>query len=165
MMMMMMMKGGKRRITVGIMMMTSKNGNDDDENNVAEKKKKSKSSMLWKMCERDELSQQVRFGAVVGPRVKLEFDKPVLSTQWHYKGDYLVTLTDGDTKDVVAVHQVCKIHYTNICTYIRIYVHAYICIHTVHIYIFTYCNTYIYMHIQKHMHTFIYHSSGLTNIR
>ena len=49
---------------------------------------------------------QVRFGATVGPRVKLVFDKPVRSVQWHYKGDCLVTLTDGDSKYVVAVHQV-----------------------------------------------------------
>ena len=82
--------------------------NDNDDNNATKKKRSKKASMVWKMCERDEeCSQQVRFGAVVGPRVKLEFDKPVLSIQWHYKGDYLVTLTDGDTKDVVAVHQVC----------------------------------------------------------
>jgi hypothetical protein len=49
---------------------------------------------------------QVRFGATVGPRVKLVFDEPVLRVQWHYKGDCLVTLTDGDSKDVAAVHQV-----------------------------------------------------------
>ena len=79
-------------------------GGDDDEDKASEKKL-SKASMQWKMCERKECLQ-VRFGAAVGPRVKLVFDKPVLSVQWHYKGDYLVTLTDGDSKDVVAVHQV-----------------------------------------------------------
>jgi hypothetical protein len=54
---------------------------------------------------------QVRFGATVGPRVNLVFDKPVRSVQWHYKGDCLVTLTDGDIKDVVAVHQVKHHHH------------------------------------------------------
>jgi len=78
---------------------------EEEDDDKAPEKKRSTASMQWKMCERDECSQ-VRFGAAVGPRVKLVFDKPLLSAQWHYKGDYLVTLTDGDSKDVVAVHQV-----------------------------------------------------------
>lgn len=48
----------------------------------------------------------LRHGAVVGPRVKMEFGHSVLSIVWHYKGDYLAVLEAGDHAEAVSIHQV-----------------------------------------------------------
>ena len=82
---------------------------EEAEDEEKEIKKKKVASMKWKVCEREEKGQ-VRFGSVVGPRVRLDFESNLLSVQWHYKGDYLVTLTEGDGRDAVAVHQVRSLY-------------------------------------------------------
>jgi hypothetical protein len=75
---------------------------DDDDKEVSKVVKGSK--IAWRMCSSE--TQERRHGAVVGPRVRLEFSDTVLSVVWHYKGDYLASLTASSGSDSVSIHQV-----------------------------------------------------------
>ena len=47
-------------------------------------------------------------GAKVGPRVSLVFKDALSSAQWHYKGDYIVTLRPEAGAAAICIHQLSK---------------------------------------------------------
>jgi ribosome biogenesis protein ERB1 len=67
-------------------------------------KKKKKNKVI------DAVEQTVtRFGAVVGPRLEMKLREQVTNFAWHYKGDYLATLTTPEAgAQAVAIHQISK---------------------------------------------------------
>lgn len=108
------------------------NNGSDSEDGGSRKKKSSKGDFTWKLCVsgqqegksaeaapkrgRDKKaaasapsSSSVSSGSVVvGPRIEMKLDDAVTHVAWHYKGDYLVSVSPQAGAKAVSVHQISK---------------------------------------------------------
>lgn len=89
----------------------------DSDGEEGDKKKGSKATVAqWALCKGNDKSAKSkkgsvssavkRHGAIVGPRVELQFGDAVGSLAWHYKGDYLAVVVPAGGSMAVSVHQV-----------------------------------------------------------
>ena len=95
---------------------STENGDDDNEkgNSNTDKEKLVK----WKLVDDDKGQDssnnwanllKEKYGYPIGPRLYMEFTDDVKCAAWHYKGDYIVTLTVNNAESkAVAVHQLSK---------------------------------------------------------